>query len=327
MHEPVGAEASASELVSYSRPRPFGRGYGSMLQKDFFRNRYIYLMAVPVVAFFVIFYYVPMYGLVISFKHFVPARGINHSPWVGFANFTQFFQSYYFWRLLRNTVLLSVLGLLWGFPAPIILALLMNEIRNLPFKRVTQSLTYIPHFISVVVVAGLLLEFSQIHGLFNDLIAVFGIKRVAFFQDPRYFRAMYIGSDIWQQVGWGTIIYLAALSAIDPQLYEASTIDGAGRWRKVVHITFPSIVPTIIVLLILRIGQMMTVGYEKIILLYNSGIYETADVISTFVYRKGLLEFNWSYATAVGLFNSLINLGLLLMANAISRRVNETSLW
>ncbi len=198
-------------VLSYTTPRPFQSGYGVMLQKDFVRNRYLYLMAVPVVAFFVIFYYVPMYGLVISFKHFVPARGINHSPWVGLKNFSDFFQSYYFWRLIRNTILLSVLGLLWGFPAPIVLALLMNEVRHIGFKRVVQSLTYIPHFISVVVVSGLLLDFSQIHGMFNDIVSFFGGHRTPFFQDPQYFRPMYIASDIWQQVGWGTIIYLAAL--------------------------------------------------------------------------------------------------------------------
>jgi putative aldouronate transport system permease protein len=268
-----------------------------------------------------------MYGLVISFKRFVPARGILGSEWVGFKYFTDFFNAYYFWRLIRNTILLSVYGLFWGFPAPIILALLINEVRSVPFKRTVQSLTYVPHFISLVVVSGLLLQFSQMDGLFNDLVASFGGTRTAFFQDPKFFRSFYIGSDIWQQVGWGTIIYLAALSAIDPQLYEAATIDGAGRWRKLVHITFPSIIPTIIILLILRLGRMMTVGHEKIILLYNPLIYETSDVIATFVYRKGLLEFNWSYGTAVGLFNSIINLLLVVGANALSRKVNKTSLW
>ena len=322
------AKTGTAQTVDLAAPPKLLRaGYGQMLKKDFSRNRYIYLMALPVVAFFIIFHYVPMYGLVISFKRFTPALGITGSPWVGFKYFQDFFESYYFWRLIRNTILLSVYSLVWGFPAPIILALLIHEVRSVAFKRIVQSLTYVPHFISLVVVAGLLLQFSQLSGLFNDIISWFGIERISFFQDPRYFRSFYIGSDIWQQVGWGTIIYLAALSAIDPQLYEAATIDGAGRWKKLRHVTVPSIIPTIIVLLILRLGRLMTVGHEKIILLYNSSIYETADVIATFVYRKGLLDFNWSYGTAVGLFNSIINLLLVVLANKLSRRINETSLW
>ena len=310
-----------------SRPRLLGAGYGAMLRRDFVRNRTVYLMAVPVVAFFLIFYYVPMFGLVISFKRFTPALGIFDSPWVGLKYFEDFFQSYFAFRIIRNTILLSVLSLIWGFPAPIVLALLINEVRSTRFKRSVQSLTYLPHFISLVVVCGLLLEFAQSSGLFNDLRGWFGGEPVSFFQDPRYFRSFYIGSDIWQEIGWGSIIYLAALSVIDPQLYEAATIDGAGRLRQLRHVTLPSIAPTIVVLLILRLGQLMTVGHEKIILLYNPTIYETADVISTFVYRKGLLDFSWSYGTAVGLFNSLINLALVVTANWISRRVNETSLW
>ena len=310
-----------------TRPRFLGPGYLGMLRKDFARNRTIYLMAVPVVAFFLVFYYIPMFGLVISFKRFTPALGVFGSPWVGFKYFEDFFQSYFAVRIIRNTILLSVLSLIWGFPAPIILALLINEVRSTPFKRSVQSLTYLPHFISLVVVCGLLLEFSQSSGLFNDVRGWFGGEPISFFQDPRFFRSFYIGSDIWQEIGWGSIIYLAALSAIDPQLYEAATIDGAGRFRQLRHITLPSIAPTIVVLLILRMGNLMTVGHEKIILLYNPTIYETADVISTFVYRKGLLEFSWSYGAAVGLFNSVINLALVVMANWISRRVNETSLW
>ncbi len=322
------AEAIPEHVLQAAiKPKPFRAGYGGMLRKDFTRNRYIYLMALPVVAFFVIFHYVPMYGLVISFKRFTPALGISGSPWVGLQYFRDFFQSYYFVRLVRNTVLLSVYSLAWGFPAPIILALLINELRSTGYKRLVQSLTYVPHFISLVVVAGLLLEFAQGDGLFNNIRGWFGRERVFFFQDPGYFRSFYIASGIWQEIGWGTIIYLSALSAIDPQLYEAATIDGAGRFSKLRHITVPSIIPTIVVLLILRLGQLMTVGHEKIILLYNSSIYETADVIATFVYRKGLLDFSWSYATAIGTINSVINLMLVIMANAISRRVNETSLW
>ncbi len=315
-----------TELRS-SRPKIGQAGYGTMLRKDFLKNKYVYLMALPVVLYYILFHYMPMYGVIISFKKFTPALGVGKSPWVGFKYFHDFFNAYYFWRLIRNTLLLSINNLIWGFPAPIILALLINEVKNNGYKRVVQSLTYIPHFISVVVVCGLLLEFSQLSGLFNDITSFFGFERVAFFQEPRFFRLFYIGSGVWQEVGWGTIIYLAALSAIDPQIYEAATIDGAGRWRKMQFITLPSIVPTIMILFIMRMGTMLTVGHEKIILLYNPTIYETADVISTFVYRKGLLEFNWSYSTAVGLFNSAINFALLVVTNRISAKVSETSLW
>jgi putative aldouronate transport system permease protein len=284
-------------------------------------------MALPVVVYYILFHYIPMYGVIISFKKFTPAKGIAGSPWVGFKYFIEFFNAYYFVRLIRNTLLLSLYSLLWGFPAPVILALLMNELRSNTYKRVVQSLTYIPHFISVVVVSGLLLEFSQLSGLFNDIAVWLGGERISYFQRPEYFRLLYISSGIWQEIGWGTIIYLSALSAIDPQIYEAATIDGANRWMKVIHITLPSIVPTIIILFIMRMGRMLTVGHEKIILLYNPTIYETADVISTFVYRKGLLEFSWSYSTAIGLFNSVINFALLIITNKVSAKVSETSLW
>ncbi|TVQ20927.1 MAG: sugar ABC transporter permease [Spirochaetaceae bacterium] len=297
------------------------------LRKDFIRNKYIYLMALPVVVFYVLFHYIPMYGAIISFKQFSPAQGIMGSPWVGFQHFTDFFQSFYFWRVLRNTVVISLSNLVWGFPAPIILALLLNEVRSSTFKRTVQSLTYIPYFISVVVIAGMIIDFTQTRGVINDVVASFGGQRVNMLQRPGHFVPLYVISEIWQQVGWGTIIYLAALTSIDPGLYEAATIDGANRVHKLWHITLPSIAPTIIILLILRMGNLMTVGYEKIILLYNPGIYETADVISTFVYRRGLIDLAWSYSTAVGLFNSVANFTFLLTANWISTRMKQTSLF
>ena len=297
------------------------------LRKDFIRNKYVYLMALPVVVFYVLFHYIPMYGAIISFKQFTPALGILGSPWVGFQHFSDFFQSFYFWRVLRNTVVISLSNLVWGFPAPIILALLLNEVRSSTFKRTVQSLTYIPYFISVVVIAGMIIDFTQTRGVINDVVASFGGQRVNMLQRPGHFVPLYVISEIWQQVGWGTIIYLAALTSIDPGLYEAATIDGANRAHKLWHITLPSIAPTIIILLILRMGNLMTVGYEKIILLYNPGIYETADVISTFVYRRGLIDLAWSYSTAVGLFNSVANFSFLLAANWISTRMKQTSLF
>jgi putative aldouronate transport system permease protein len=268
-----------------------------------------------------------MYGALIAFKNYSPGRGFSDSPWVGFDHFLRFFKSPYFVRLLRNTFLISFYGLLFGFPAPIILALLLNEVRHSTFKRTIQTITYLPHFISMIVICGMIADFSLSTGLFNDIIEFFGGTRFPLLRQASFYRPIYIASDIWQGVGWGTIIYLSALSAIDPQLYEAAMIDGAGRFKQLLHVTLPSIAPTIVILLILRIGSLLSVGYEKTLLLYNPAIYETSDIISTYVYRVGLLEQNWSYSTAIGLFNSLINFTLLIMANRISRQVSETSLW
>jgi len=299
----------------------------AIIGRDFRRNKHIYLMAVPVVLFFVIFHYVPMYGALIAFKRFTPAEGVLGSPWVGFKYFQEFFSSYYFWRLLRNTFSISFYSLVFGFPAPIILALLLNEVQNVRFKRTAQSITYLPHFVSLVVICGMIAHFTQRDGVVNDIVALFGGKRVTMLSRPEYFQPLYVATGIWQEIGWESIIYLAALAAVDPSLYEAAIMDGANRIQRLWGITLPSILPTIIILLILSIGRLFSVGYEKILLLYNPTIYETADVISTFVYRKGLIDFGWSYATAVGLFNSVTNLVLLVVANYLSRRVSETSLW
>ncbi len=314
--------------------RAIGRGWVYRLAslwrvvvKDIKRNRYIYLMLLPVVAYYLVFCYGPMYGVQIAFKRFSPAKGIWGSPWVGFRYFIEFFRSFYFGRLLRNTLALSVLDLIFGFPAPIVLALLLNEIRHSKFKRTIQTVSYMPHFISLVVVVGIMFDFLARNGLVNNLLGYLGVAPIQFLQSPAWFRVVYVGSDIWQGVGWGSIIYLAAISNIDPALYEAAMVDGAGRGRQAWHITLPGMMPTIIILLILRMGDLMSVGYEKIILMYNPMTYESADVISTYVYRKGILEMNYGYSAAVGLFNSVICFALLIAANAISRRVNETSLW
>jgi putative aldouronate transport system permease protein len=297
------------------------------LQRDMQRNWSLYLLAVPVILFYLLFAYKPMYGALIAFKDFSPGRGFAGSPWVGFEHFARFFRSPYFFRLLRNTFLISFYGLVFGFPAPIILALLLNEVRHSLYKRTVQTITYLPHFISMIVIAGMITDFSLSTGLFNDVIEFFGGSRFPLLQQPGLYRPIYIASDIWQNVGWGTIIYLSALAAIDPQLYEAAMIDGAGRFKQLIHVTLPSITPTIVILLILRIGHLLGVGYEKTLLLYNPATYETADIISTYTYRVGLLEQNWSYSTAIGLFNSMVNFSLLLIANKVSRRVSETSLW
>ena len=271
--------------------------------------------------------YKPMYGAIIAFMDYTPAKGISGSEWVGFENFARFFSSPYFVRLLRNTLLLSVYSIVFGFPAPIILALLLNEVGNKKFKKISQTVTYLPHFVSMVVICGMIKDFCLSTGLINDIVAFFGGTRTPLLQDPKYFRTIYTVSSIWQEVGWGSIIYLSALSGVDSQLYEAAAIDGAGKWKQTLHVTIPGITPTIIVMSILRMGSLMSMGYEKTILLYNSAIYDTADIISSYVYRVGLIEQDWSYSTAIGLFNSVINCALLVITNMISKRTTENSLW
>lgn len=302
-------------------------GFINILLKDLVRNKYIYLMLLPVVVYYIIFHYAPMYGAIISFKKFIPRRGILGSPWVGFEHFRTFFNSPYCLRLIRNTVLISLYGIIFAFPAAIILALLINEIQNSYFKKTVQTVTYLPHFISLVVICGILRDFLSMEGIINDFVELLGMERQLFLAEPKWFRTIYIGSGIWQGVGWNSIIFIAALSGIDQELYEAAVIDGAGKWKQTLHVTIPGILPTIIIMLILRVGNIMSVGHEKVILLYNPAIYETADVISTYVYRKGLLENNFSFSSAVGLFNSVINFALLVCVNKISRTLSETSLW
>lgn len=296
-------------------------------KNNFVKYKDIFIMSLPMLIYFILFYYIPMYGVVISFKDFNPGKGIIGSEWVGLKHFKAFFSSHYFVRLIRNTLLLSLYSLLWGFPAPIIFALLLNEIVNKHFKKTVQTITYMPHFISLVVVCGLIKDFTASDGVINDMIVLFGGERRSLMIDPSLFRTIYIASGIWQDLGFGSIIYLAAISGISQELYEAAIIDGASRWKQTIHVTLPSIAPTIIILFILQIGSLMNVGFEKVLLLYNNSILETADVISTFVYRKGLMEFSYSYSAAVGLFNSVINCILLIVANITSRKLTETSLW
>lgn len=297
------------------------------LKSDLRHNWSLYLLVLPVVIYYIVFKYKPMYGALIAFKDFTPIKGVAGSEWVGFKHFIRFFSSPYFWRLLKNTFLLSFYNLLFGFPAPIILALMLNEVKNKRFKQITQTLTYLPHFLSLVVICGMVTDFSLTSGLFNSVIEFFGGTRKPLLQYAENYRTIYVLSGIWKEVGWGTIIYLAALAGIDVQLYEAAKIDGAGKWKQMIHVTLPGIAPQIIILLILKIGQLMSMGYEKTILLYNPAIYDTADIISSYVYRVGLLNAEWSYSTAIGLFNSLINCILVISANYISKKTTENSLW
>ena len=295
--------------------------------RNIYKWRIVYLMFIPVAAYYVIFHYVPMYGALIAFKNYTPATGFANAPWVGLAHIADFFKSYYFVRLIRNTLTISLTSLIFGFPAPILLALLLNEVRSSGYKRVVQTVTYFPHFLSIMVVCGMLLNFFARDGLVNDVIVSLGGERKDFLLNANAFVPLYVGSGIWQSIGWGSIVYLAALSGIDPTLYEAARIDGANRFSQAVHITLPGFLPTITVMFILRVGSIMNVGYEKIILLYNNITMEKADVISTFIYRKGLLNADYSYSTAVGLFNSVVNFGLVIAANSVSRSVQQTSLW
>lgn len=326
MHSNSSSTTTAARSIDASAVKKKA-GYLVRLKKDLVRNKLIYLILLPVVAYYVIFHYVPMYGAQIAFKQFSPAKGILASEWVGFVHFKQFFSSFYFWRVLKNTLLISFYELIFGFPAPIILALLLNEVRVRFFKRAVQTITYIPHFISVVIVVGMTVDFFSLNGLVNQLLGLFGVEPLKFFNSSDYFRFLFVGSGIWQGVGWGSIIYLAAIAGIDPSLYEAARVDGANRFKQIRHITLPGIAPTIIILFILTIGHFMSVGAEKIILLYNPAMYETADTISTFVYRKGLLESNYSFSAAVGLFNSVINFILLIITNRLSSSLTDTKLW
>jgi len=305
-------------------PKTAGRRFLKRLND----SKYLLIMIIPMMTFFILFDYLPMYGIIIAFKQYSPFKGFIDSPWVGFKHFETFFNYQHAWRLIRNTFLLSFYSLIWGFPAPIIFALILNEVRNERGKKFVQTVTYMPHFISTVVVVSMITMFlSPSTGLVNKLIAALGYKKINFMIDPAWFRPLYISSGIWQGVGWGSIIYLAALTNIDPTLYASAMIDGANKLQRIIHISIPCIAPTIITLFILRTGSLMSVGFEKAFLLQATATYETSDVISTFVYRQGIKTGNMSYGTAIGLFNSVVNLCFLISANYISRRVNETSLW
>jgi len=297
------------------------------LGKDLRRNKIIYFMLLPVIAYYAIFQYGPMYGLQIAVKDFIPSKGFLGSPWVGFKHFEDFFGSIFFWRILGNTLLLSLYSLIFFFPAGIIFALLLNELRSNKLRRAVQTISYMPHFISLVVIVGIMFDFLARDGLINNIMAFFNIEPIPFMRSPEWFRTVYISSEVWQNIGWSSIIYLAAVSNVNPTLYEAAHIDGANRWRQMWHVTLPGIMPTVTIMLILFIGKFMSVGFEKIILMYNPVIYESADVIQTYVYRKGILEANFSYSAAVGLFNAVISFVLLILANTMAKRLGETKLW
>jgi|SRR5690625_688345 len=296
--------------------------------KKMIQNWQLYIFVLPAFLYFLIFHYVPMYGLQIAFKDFLPGLGIWGSEWVGFEHFMRFFDSYYFWDLMWNTLGLSLYELIVGFPLPIILALALNEAKNGLFKKSVQTVTYAPHFISVVVMGGMIIAFlSPTTGIVNHFIQMLGFEPIPFMTDPKWFKTVYVFSGVWQSTGWGTIIYLAALSGVDPQQHEAALVDGATRFQRIWYITLPAIVPTMVILLIMNVGNIMAMGFEKILLLQNPLNLESSNVIATFVYEAGLLEGQYSFAAAVGLFNAIINVILLVAVNAIARKTSETSLW
>ncbi|MFI2856601.1 ABC transporter permease [Paenibacillus sp. JSM ZJ436] len=300
----------------------------SGVKKKLKKNIGLYCIIFPAVLYFLIWAYWPMYGVIIAFKDFLPGIGILDSPWVGFAHFERFFNSFYFERLLRNTVAISLYTIIIGIPLPIILALMFNEIRSKRLRTFTQTISYAPHFISVVVVVGMILFFlSPSNGLINYLIEMFGGEKKNFLADPASFWHIFVWSGVWQSIGWSSLIYTAAMAGISPEQYEAAYIDGAGKLQRIWHVTLPGIIPTIIILSILSVGGIMSVGHEKILLLQNGLNQETSEVISTYVYKSGILNAQYSFSAAIGLFNNVINFSILLVVNSIARKVSETSLW
>lgn len=319
----TGAGDAVSSVTSINRKPRMQR-----LKKSFILNWQLYVLILPVIVYYIVFHYLPMYGIQIAFKDFIANKGIFDSPWVGFKHFERFFNSYYFERLLANTVLISLYTLALSFPIPIILALMLNEVKAERFKKMVQTITYAPHFLSVVVIVGMLFLFlNPSTGIINHIIVALGFESIPFMTSPGWFKTLYVFSDVWQTMGWSSIIYLAALSGVDNQLHEAATIDGASKLQRIWHINIPTIAPTIVILLILNLGSVMSVGFEKVFLMQNNLNLSSSDVISTYVYRTGILDSQFSFSAAVGLFNSVINFALLVIVNYVARRVNETSLW
>ncbi len=295
--------------------------------KQIKKSRYLYAILLLPIVYYIVFHYAPMYGVLVAFKDYNIVKGIMKSPWAGLKWFKKFATDPYFWIVVRNTFLMSLYSILWGFPIPILLAVMLNEVNNSKYKRVIQSITYLPHFISTVVLCGMIVNLLASDGLVNQVIQAMGGKPMQFLMYPQYFRTIYVTSGIWQSAGWTSIIYLAALTGIDQEVLDAATIDGANRFQRIRHVTIPAIMPTISTMLIMNLGKIMNLGYEKVLLLYNGSTYETADIISTYVYRRGILGNSFSYATAVGLFQSVIGVVFLVAANKVSKKLSDTSLW
>lgn len=295
--------------------------------KKIFSNYQLYLFLLPALIYFIVFHYLPMYGILIAFKDFVATKGIMGSPWVGFKHFERFFESFQFWTLIKNTLGLSVVQLIVGFPLPIFLALMLNQIRSEKYKRFVQTVVYAPHFISVVVLAGMIFVFFSNNGLINNIILLFGGDPISFMAKPEWFKPLYIASGVWQETGWAAIIYLAALAGVSPELHEAAVMDGANKWQRIFHVDIPAIMPTAVILLILSVGGIMNIGFEKAYLLQTPMNQPSAEIIPTYVYKMGLQQAQYSFAAAVGLFNAVINLILLIAVNKFAKKLSGTGLW
>lgn len=320
----ANAKEGLSNQVVEIRPTLQREGKWS---RDWRKNKSLYVLFLPVLLFYIVFQYGPMLGLMISFQNYRPSLGFLESKWVGLDNFKEFFTNPFFKRVLLNTIKISITNLVFTFPMPILLAIFISELRTKGYSRVVQTISYIPHFISIVVVVSIMTDLTNRDGAIVQLLSNFGFKPVTMINEPRFFLPMYIISGVWQNIGWNSIIYLSALLAIDAQLYEAAWIDGAGKFRQFLSVTLPGLAPTIIVMLILQVGKSFNVGYEKIILMYNPLTYDVADVINTYVYREGLINMNWSYSAAVGLFNSIVSFALVWGTNKLSKKLSGSSLW
>lgn len=298
------------------------------LVQQYIKYKHFFFMLFPVILYYIIFHYAPMYGIIIAFKDFYPLKGIWGSPWAGFKYFQELFTGMYFLPVLKNTIIISFYKLIFGFPAPILLCLLLNEVRHNRFKRVVQSITYLPHFISWVVLAGMVIEIlSPSRGPINIILQMLGSEPVFFIAEAKWFRGVLVVSDIWRSIGWSSIVFLAAVTNIDPELYDVADLDGAGRFRKVWNITLPSITPVIVIMFIFAVGKLINDDFEQVYNLLNTKVMGVGDVISTYTYREGLQRMNYSYSTAVGLFKNVVSFSLVMIANFIARKVSDYAIW
>lgn len=301
--------------------------YGVRRFSRFVRNWQMYLLLVPVMLYYILFHYVPLYGIVIAFKKFNPIQGILGSEWVGLHYFKLMLFDETFWQVTRNTVIISSYKILFVFPAPIVLALMLNELISVRFKRIVQTIIYLPHFISWVIISGIIINFLSINGgLVNEILQLFGGKPVQFLAEPQYFRSILVISELWKSVGWGTIIYIAAMAGINSELYEAALVDGAGKWKQTLHVTLPGMMPTIIVMFILALSGILNAGFDQVFVLYNGAVLEVGDILDTYVFRSGIQQASYSFATAVGLFKGIIGLILILLADRLFKKIGENGI-
>lgn len=316
------------DVANIKKQGVFDKGFRERLLKNIKINWELYLFCIPGLVLLIIFYYTPMYdGIVMAFKDYIPSKGIRGSEWVGMKNFNRLFSSYNFWKYLKNTLTLSIYSLVAGFPLPIVFALMLNEVKNKWFKKITQTISYAPNFISTVVIVGMINLFFSPVGIVNNIIELLGFEQVQFFMNASYFPHLYVWSGIWQSLGFSSIIYIAALSNIDPQLCEAAIMDGASKIKRIIYIELPGIAPTAVILLILSIGSIMGVAFEKILLMQSPLNLELSEVIATYVYKVGIVSARFSFSAAVGIFNSVVNFVLLVIVNFAAGKLSETKLW